>query len=144
MEIKVYTKSACPFCDMTKKWFDENGFEYETILMDNEEERLAFYQSINGIKETSKEHSFILELIGGLFLIPFLIFIETDYLIKILIIVIYFLLLAFELINTSIEKLSDKIKKDFDPDIKIIKDISSGAVFVVLIILIFLIIFSLL
>ena len=51
MEIKVYTKSACPFCDMTKKWFDENGFEYETILMDNEEERLAFYQSINGIKE---------------------------------------------------------------------------------------------
>ena len=51
MEIKVYTKSACPFCVMTKKWFDENGFEYETILMDNEEERLAFYQSINGIKE---------------------------------------------------------------------------------------------
>jgi ribonucleoside-diphosphate reductase beta chain len=51
MEIKVYTKSACPFCDMTKKWFDENGFEYETVLMDNEEERLAFYQSINGIKE---------------------------------------------------------------------------------------------
>ena len=102
-----------------------------------------FLNSINGIKETLKEDSFILELIGGLFLIPFLIFIETDYLIKILIIVIYFLLLAFELINTSIEKLSDKIKKDFDPDIKIIKDISSGAVFVVLIILIFLIIFSL-
>ena len=21
MEIKVYTKSDCPFCDMTKKWF---------------------------------------------------------------------------------------------------------------------------
>ena len=51
MEIKVYTKSACPFCDMAKKWLDENGFEYETVLMDNEEERLAFYQSINGIKE---------------------------------------------------------------------------------------------
>ena len=51
MEIKVYTKSACPFCDMAKKWLDENGFEYETVLMDNEEERLALYQSINGIKE---------------------------------------------------------------------------------------------
>ena len=51
MEIRVVTKSDCPFCDMAKKWFDENGFEYETILMDNEEERLAFYQSINGIKE---------------------------------------------------------------------------------------------
>ena len=51
MEIKVYTKSACPFCDMAKKWLDENGFEYETVLMDNEEERLALYQSINGISE---------------------------------------------------------------------------------------------
>ena len=51
MKIKVYTKSDCPFCEMAKKWFDENGFEYETVLMDNEEERLAFYQSINGIKE---------------------------------------------------------------------------------------------
>ena len=36
---------------MAKKWLDDNGFEYETQLMDNEEERLAFYQSINGIKE---------------------------------------------------------------------------------------------
>ena len=51
MEIKVYTKSDCPFCTKTKDWLNENGFEYETILMDNEEERLAFYQSINGIKE---------------------------------------------------------------------------------------------
>ena len=51
MEIKVYTKSGCPFCDMAKKWLDENGFEYESVLMDNEEERLALYQSINGISE---------------------------------------------------------------------------------------------
>ena len=51
MEIKVVTKSDCPFCEMTKKWFDENGFEYSVDLMDNEEERLAFYQSINGIGE---------------------------------------------------------------------------------------------
>ena len=51
MEIRVVTKSDCPFCDMTKKWFDENGFEYTAEVMDNEEERLAFYQSINGISE---------------------------------------------------------------------------------------------
>ena len=51
MEIKVVTKTGCTFCDMAKKWLDDNGFEYETQLMDNEEERLAFYQSINGIKE---------------------------------------------------------------------------------------------
>ena len=51
MEIKVVTKSNCPFCEMTKKWLDDNGFEFELQLMDNEEERLEFYQSINGIKE---------------------------------------------------------------------------------------------
>ncbi len=51
MEIRVVTKSDCPFCDMAKKWLDENGFEYHAEVMDNEEERLAFYQSINGISE---------------------------------------------------------------------------------------------
>ena len=48
---------------------------------------------------------------------------------------IYFLLLAFELLNTAIEKLSDKISKNFDPDIKKIKDISSASVFIILILL---------
>ena len=95
-----------------------------------------FLNSINGLREVLKENSFILEIIGGLFLIPFLIIVETDSLIKLLIIVIYFILLAFEIINTSIEKISDKIKNDFDLDIKIIKDMSS-AVFIVLLILIF-------
>ena len=99
--------------------------------------------SINGLKEAFKEHSFILEIIGGVFLVPFLIIVEIDNFITILIIVIYFLLLAFELLNTSIEKLSNKITTDFDPDIKSIKDLSSAAVFLILIILIFLIFLSL-
>jgi len=44
--------------------------------------------------------------------------------------------LAFELLNTAIEKLSDKITKNFDEDIKKIKDISSASVFVILSLLI--------
>ena len=44
--------------------------------------------------------------------------------------------LAFELLNTAIEKLSDKISKNFDADIKKIKDISSASVFIILILLI--------
>ena len=72
-----------------------------------------------------------------------MIIVETDSLIKLLIIVIYFILLAFEIINTSIEKISDKIKNDFYLDIKIIKDMSSAAVFIVLLVLIFLVIISL-
>ena len=88
--------------------------------------------SINGLKITLKQHSFIIEIVGGLILIPYLIIAELDNILKLIIITIYFLLLAFELINTAIEKLSDKITKNFDEDIKKIKDISSASVFVIL------------
>ena len=52
MDIRIVSKSDCPFCLMTKRWLEEHGFEYEEQLMDNEEERLAFYQSLNDLEET--------------------------------------------------------------------------------------------
>ena len=96
--------------------------------------------SFNGLKIVIKENSFILELIGGIFLILYLFITDISTLFKILILSVYFLLLAFEIFNTSIEKLCDKITKETDKDIKIIKDLSSASVFVVLFILIILII----
>ena len=96
--------------------------------------------SLNGLKIVIKEYSFILELIGGIFLILYLFNTDISTLFKILILSVYFLLLAFEIFNTSIEKLCDKITKETDKDIKIIKDLSSASVFVVLFILIILII----
>ena len=96
--------------------------------------------SLNGLKIVIKENSFILELIGGIFLILYLFITDISNLFKILILSVYFLLLAFEIFNTSIEKLCDKITKETDKDIKIIKDLSSASVFVVLFILIILII----
>ena len=96
--------------------------------------------SLNGLKIVIKENSFILELIGGIFLILYLFITDISTLFKILILSVYFLLLAFEIFNTSIEKLCDKITKETDKDIKIIKDLSSASVFVVLFILIILII----
>ena len=101
-----------------------------------------FFNSLNGLRLSIKEHSFICEILIGILLIPILIFIETDNFMKILIIVIYFLLLAFELMNTSIEKLSDKINKEYDLDIKGIKDMASAAVFIILLILTFLVLIS--
>ena len=98
--------------------------------------------SLNGLKIVIKENSFILELIGGIFLILYLFIIDISTLFKLLILSVYFLLLAFEIFNTSIEKLCDKITKETDKDIKIIKDLSSASVFVVLFILIILIIFT--
>ena len=96
--------------------------------------------SLNGLKIVIKENSFILELIGGIFLILYLFITDISTLFKILILSVYFLLLAFEIFNTSIEKLCDKITKETDKDIKIIKDLSSASVFVILFILIILII----
>ena len=96
--------------------------------------------SLNGLKIVIKENSFILELIGGIFLILYLFNTDISTLFKIIILSVYFLLLAFEIFNTSIEKLCDKITKETDKDIKIIKDLSSASVFVVLFILIILII----
>ena len=101
-----------------------------------------FINSLNGLKIVLKENSFILELIGGIFLLPYLFFSVKPISIKLLILTTYFLLLAFEIFNTSIEKLSDKITKEIDQDIKNIKDLASASVFVVLIILIILIIIT--
>tara|TARA_B100000929_G_scaffold273507_1_gene245951 strand:- start:487 stop:840 length:354 start_codon:yes stop_codon:yes gene_type:complete len=103
---------------------------------------LNLVNSINGLKIALKEHSFIVEIIGGFILIPYLIITDLENVFKVIIIVIYFLLLAFELLNTSIEKLSDKISEEFNTDIKKIKDLSSAAVFIILILLIFLLILS--
>ena len=97
---------------------------------------LNLINSINGLKITLTQHSFIAEILGGFVLIPYLIITDLNNIFKLIIIILYFLLLAFELLNTAIEKLSDKITKNFDEDIKKIKDISSASVFVMLSLLI--------
>jgi diacylglycerol kinase len=98
--------------------------------------------SISGLREAQKEHSFLLELIFGILLIPFLIISEIETIFKLLIASTYFFLLSLELINTAIEKISDIINKDFDLEIKKIKDLSSAAVFIIFLFLIILIIMS--
>ena len=97
---------------------------------------LNLINSINGLKMALTQHSFIAEILGGFVLIPYLIITDLNNIFKLIIIILYFLLLAFELLNTAIEKLSDKITKNFDEDIKKIKDRSSASVFVILSLLI--------
>ena len=50
MKVEIYSKSHCPFCERAKHWFDSHGYEYTEIKMDNEEERLAFYQRVPNAK----------------------------------------------------------------------------------------------
>ena len=50
MKVEIYSKSHCPFCEKAKHWFDSHGYEYTETKMDNEEERLAFYQRVPNAK----------------------------------------------------------------------------------------------
>ena len=95
-----------------------------------------FINSLNGLKIVINEKSFVMELILGVFLLPYVLISNIDFNHKLLLLVLYFILLPTEIINTAIEKLSDKFTKDFDNDIKSIKDLASAAVFLTLIILI--------
>lgn len=47
MQVVIYSKSNCPFCEKAKAWFTQHGHTYTEIRMDDEEQRLAFYQKYN-------------------------------------------------------------------------------------------------
>ena len=51
MEVVVYSKSNCPFCVRAKEWFNSHGISYTENVLDDEEQRLAFYQRLNGVQE---------------------------------------------------------------------------------------------
>lgn len=51
MEVLIYTKSNCPFCEKAKAWFTQHGHTYTQIVLDDEEQRLAFYQKMSNGKE---------------------------------------------------------------------------------------------
>ena len=51
MEVVIYTKSNCPFCEKAKAWFTQHGYTYTAIVLDDEEQRLAFYQRVSNGKE---------------------------------------------------------------------------------------------
>ena len=100
---------------------------------------INLFNSINGLKLALKEHSFVAEVLGGIIFIPYVLFSDLALIFKLILMTVYFLLLAFELVNTAIEELCNKITLEIDADIKKIKDISSASVFIILITLIILI-----
>ena len=52
MKVMMYSKSGCNFCDMTSNWFNEHNIRFTEVKLDDEEQRLAFYQKINNTQET--------------------------------------------------------------------------------------------
>ena len=51
MDVTIYTKSNCTFCVKAKAWFDQRDISYTQIVLDDEEQRLAFYQRVSNGKE---------------------------------------------------------------------------------------------
>ena len=65
MNIVVYTKNGCPYCDMAKSWLDQNGFEYQTVVLDDPQERQDFYK-LHGDQVNSVPQIFVDEQrLGG-------------------------------------------------------------------------------
>ena len=44
MKIVVYSKSACPQCDSAKMLLSSRALEFQEIRIDDEAERLAFFE----------------------------------------------------------------------------------------------------
>lgn len=56
MEVKIYTKSNCPFCDLAKSWFGANDIPFTQISLDDDIKRAKFYENVNKNILLSEEH----------------------------------------------------------------------------------------
>ena len=50
MDVVIYSKSNCPFCEKAKAWFKQHGFTFTENRLDDEEQRLEFYQKVPGAR----------------------------------------------------------------------------------------------
>lgn len=51
MKVIVYSKSNCPFCVQAKNLLKNKNVEFEEIMIDDDDERLAFYAKVgNGVR----------------------------------------------------------------------------------------------
>jgi diacylglycerol kinase len=87
--------------------------------------------SLSGLRTCFTEKSFLLEIFYSIGTVIFLFIVESSVIGIILYIYSCFVLLAFEGLNTAIEKVCDRVNKNYDKEIGAIKDISSASVFIV-------------
>ena len=63
-EIKIYTKSTCPACDMAKKILSEKGATFTELCMDDKTEELNQLKARTGL-QTVPQIFINGEMIGG-------------------------------------------------------------------------------
>lgn len=92
----------------------------------------SFKYALNGIKSAVQfEKNFQIEFVLGFISIVLGIFLHINTIEWLTIVGCNALVLSLELINTAIEKICNFIHAEYHPAIKLIKDISAGAVLVV-------------
>jgi glutaredoxin 3 len=64
MNIKVYSKTGCPYCDKIKSILDQRGMDYSMYLLDEDFTRDEFYEEF-GVGTTFPQVIFDEEKIGG-------------------------------------------------------------------------------
>ena len=89
--------------------------------------------SLNGLYTCLSEIAFKLEIAYGIILLILISFLDFDHVHILILVIEYFLLLAFELVNTAIEKTCNRITREYDLLIRDAKDLGSAAVFLILI-----------
>lgn len=87
--------------------------------------------AFNGFKYAFKqEQNFCIEVIIGLIVIALMFYFGIALLEKIIILIMIFLVLGFELVNTTAEHILNLVEPNFRPKVRIIKDIMAAAVIV--------------
>lgn len=88
----------------------------------------SFRAAFQGLRLVISEQTFQVMVLIALATIFLMIYFEVAFVEKLIIIFLIAVVLALELINTQIEKVLNILKPDYDQKVKIIKDISAGAV----------------
>ena len=94
----------------------------------------AFYCSLNGLKLLFREKAAKREVFLLIFSFFYVLIFKPKFIFVLLLLILPFIILAIEALNTAIEQLCNKITLKKSNKIKKVKDLSSAAIFLFLIV----------
>lgn len=90
--------------------------------------KASFKAAFSGLKTAHTEQTFQIFVFLGILVVILMFVLDMSSWERVVIIFLVTSVMAFELINSQIEKILDFLQPDHDPRVKRIKDISAGAV----------------
>jgi len=90
----------------------------------------AFINAFSGVKYALKERSFFIQAIVGFFAVILAFILRLSFAETAVVIILSFLVLVAEILNTVIEKTLDVMSKEQNPEIAKIKDLAAAGVLI--------------